>query len=462
MRRKKSLTQILRTWFLLNLTLFACFVSARAQTNVVPFVDEVIVNPQAQRATAYFGYQNPNSRSVTIRIGEPYNYFNPEAQDRGQPEQFLPGTHHYAFAVVFDYSQNPTLAWFLDGASVAIADSASAGGNTPQTTAFTYQGRLTDANAAANGPYQMRFTLFDTEGNGTQIGSSIEMTNVLVTAGLFAVPLDFGSAPFANGSSRFLQIEVRPGAGGTYTTLAPRQRITSTPYATRAFSAATADTATSAQQLSGTSANLFVQTNDPRLSDARSPTAGSANYIQNRTTPQANSHFNISGNGVIGGNLTVGGTINGGITNFGQSATTVYGTGQLVVNSSTTIYTLIPGLSQTINVPSNSVLLVSTDGGIQSTGTSANSFSVVDLGIFVDGVLSTSAGQRRITILNGTGLSMIGNWSMTVTRELAAGNHTFEVRAINAFSGSPASPANVSSGSAPQLQGQLTIAIIKK
>ncbi len=36
--------------------------------------------------------------------------------------------------------------------------------------------------------------------------------------------------------------------------------------------------------------------------------AGSANYIQNTTTPQSSSNFNISGDGVIGGNLGVGTT----------------------------------------------------------------------------------------------------------------------------------------------------------
>jgi hypothetical protein len=40
--------------------------------------------------------------------------------------------------------------------------------------------------------------------------------------------------------------------------------------------------------------------------------SGSANYIQNTTTQQALSNFNISGNGTIGGNLHVAGTITGG------------------------------------------------------------------------------------------------------------------------------------------------------
>lgn len=39
--------------------------------------------------------------------------------------------------------------------------------------------------------------------------------------------------------------------------------------------------------------------------------AGSTNYIQNGTTPQAAANFNVGGSGTIGGNLTVAGAING-------------------------------------------------------------------------------------------------------------------------------------------------------
>ena len=36
-----------------------------------------------------------------------------------------------------------------------------------QTTAFTYQGKLTDNNMAASGTYEMQFRLFDTQAAGT-------------------------------------------------------------------------------------------------------------------------------------------------------------------------------------------------------------------------------------------------------------------------------------------------------
>ncbi len=39
-----------------------------------------------------------------------------------------------------------------------------------QTTAFTYQGKLSDAGSPANGQYQLQFKLYDA--GGTQIGAT--------------------------------------------------------------------------------------------------------------------------------------------------------------------------------------------------------------------------------------------------------------------------------------------------
>jgi hypothetical protein len=144
----------------------------------------------------------------------------------------------------------------------------------------------------------------------------------------------------------------------------------------------------------------------------------------------------------------------------GQNVTEVYGTGQLVVTTATTTYTLIPGLTQTINIPANCKVIVNTNGGIQSTGATSTTFSVVDIGIFCDGVVSSTGGQRRISIANTSSLAqLISNWSLERTYTLAAGTHTFEVKAVSGASGSAA--ANVSSAGAPQLQGVLTVTIIK-
>lgn len=142
----------------------------------------------------------------------------------------------------------------------------------------------------------------------------------------------------------------------------------------------------------------------------------------------------------------------------GNSVTEVAGTAQLVVTSATTSYTLIPGLSTTINVPAGCKVIVHTDGGLQCTTTGVN-YSAVDIGIFVDGVVSGSGGQRRVVASNTDALGqMVANWSFDRTYTLAAGNHTFQTRAM--YVGG--STANVSSGSAPQIQAVMTVTIIKE
>ncbi|HLQ51236.1 MAG TPA: hypothetical protein VK129_07035 [Terriglobales bacterium] len=77
---------------------------------------------------------------------------------------------------------------------------------------------------------------------------------------------------------------------------------------------------------SDTNAAHVVLANDTRLSDARTPTAGSSSYIQNTTSPQT-ANMNITGNAAVGGTATVSGNVfapqlSGG-TNGSGSALTV-------------------------------------------------------------------------------------------------------------------------------------------
>jgi Chaperone of endosialidase len=180
-----------------------------------------------------------------------------------------------------------------------------------QSSSFTYQGRLTDGGTAANGNYDLQFALWDSASGGTQIGSTQGLNAVAVTNGVFAVVLDFGANSFS-GANRFLEISARPGGAGSFTLLTPRQPLSSTPYALRSVSAANADaatlatTATNAAQLGGIAANQYVLANDSRLSDSRTPIAGSLNYIQTNPGAAQSANFNISGNGTVGGSLSAG------------------------------------------------------------------------------------------------------------------------------------------------------------
>ena len=111
-----------------------------------------------------------------------------------------------------------------------------------QTSAFTYQGKLADSGVPANGAFDFTFRLFDASAGGTQVGADVAVGDVQVTDGIFSVVLDFGTAAFASGVERFLQINVRPGAsGGAFTPMVPLQPLTSSPSAVKAASAGSAD-----------------------------------------------------------------------------------------------------------------------------------------------------------------------------------------------------------------------------
>lgn len=101
----------------------------------------------------------------------------------------------------------------------------------PLGTAFTYQGRLQDANSPAQGAYDFQFRLFNAESGGTQVGSSVLVNDLVVQAGLFTTTLDFGTSVFT-GEALWLDIGVRPGSSsGAYTLLVPRQALTAAPFA---------------------------------------------------------------------------------------------------------------------------------------------------------------------------------------------------------------------------------------
>jgi hypothetical protein len=96
--------------------------------------------------------------------------------------------------------------------------------------AFTYQGQLLVSGNPAAGLYDLEFKLFDAPGGGVQFGIVNSLDNVAVVDGRFTVSLDFGTNAFGSGA-RWLDISVRPGAGGLYTLLSPRQRLNAAPYA---------------------------------------------------------------------------------------------------------------------------------------------------------------------------------------------------------------------------------------
>lgn len=215
-----------------------------------------------------------------------------------------------------------------------------------QSTSISYQGSLTSAGSPVNGNHDFEFALFDALTEGNQLGTTQTRSAVPVTAGVFRVELDFGGQ--FTGTQRFLEIRVRPAGGGAFTTLSPRQPITSAPYSIKSLTADNAATAQNALSLGGVPAADYVITTDPRMTNARSPIAGSPNYIQNTVNQQNGVNFSISGNGTLGGTLTaptvkVGGSgelfAPGGEENLRIIRGTVYGTNILAGSGFTSAFT---------------------------------------------------------------------------------------------------------------------------
>ena len=98
-------------------------------------------------------------------------------------------------------------------------------------TGFTYQGRLDEGGNPADGAFDLRFILFDSDVGGAQVGGILALEDVGVDNGLFTARLDFGDGVFT-GDARWLEVAVRPGASvDDHTIMSPRQALTPTTYA---------------------------------------------------------------------------------------------------------------------------------------------------------------------------------------------------------------------------------------
>jgi hypothetical protein len=139
----------------------------------------------------------------------------------------------------------------------------------PASSAFAYQGRLADGANAANGSYDLQFTLYDAASGGSPIAGPVTNAAVAAVGGLFTTSVDFGAGVFA-GDARWLEIAVRTNGAGAFTTLSPRQELTATPYALFALSAGIAAFASTA---------LTVQTGAVGLGGLQSNSVDSSKIV---------------------------------------------------------------------------------------------------------------------------------------------------------------------------------------
>jgi hypothetical protein len=171
-------------------------------------------------------------------------------------------------------------------------------------TAFTYQGRLMDANNPADGLYDFQFKLYDNLSGGVQKGLAIEVNEVDVIDGYFTAEIDFGSDVF-DGTDCWLEIGVRVGElndPNVYTILSPRQQVTPTPYSLYAVTAASLKEGVSWSEVTNRPAGLD-DGDDVGLTSESDPQVGSnsTNYI-----PKWNGSALVSGTMYDNGNVGIG------------------------------------------------------------------------------------------------------------------------------------------------------------
>ncbi len=109
------------------------------------------------------------------------------------------------------------------------------------SSGYTYQGELKSAGNAYTGSADMRFQHFRTPTGATAMDANpVEISGINVVDGKFTVNIPADPRVFVDVTTdTYLEVSVRTSLGGPYTTLSPRQRMTSTP---TAFAATYANT----------------------------------------------------------------------------------------------------------------------------------------------------------------------------------------------------------------------------
>lgn len=323
-----------------------------------------------------------------------------------------------------------------------------------QTSSFTYQGKLTDGAVPATGIYEMQFSLWDAVNGGTQHGSTITNSTVGVSNGIFTVDLDFALGPFSTGADRWLEIAVRKSADPPgFTTLSPRQPITSAPYSIRTRSASASDS------LSGACVSCVT---DAHVSDVITVgPGGTVNSAALPATVMRTTGSTMTGDLVLAGdpvsNLSAvtkqyvdsadalklnlsGGTMtdtlsmgNNVILNIGNAGTDFSGTGGL---------TLADRLTVNNGAATNSVY---SETGIDRSSAASETFNIQNSGtgtmtLQVDGANVINTGN--LSLINSVGTITSGTWNGTSISVANGGTGSTSAPGARANLGAAASGAN--------------------
>ncbi|MBI5774523.1 MAG: hypothetical protein HZA89_12355 [Verrucomicrobia bacterium] len=283
-----------------------------------------------------------------------------------------------------------------------------------QTTNITYQGRLFDNGGLPNGNYDLRFVLKDAASGGSTVGAPLTNAPVTVSNGLFTVTLGFSAGAFA-GADRWLEIGVRTnGSAAPHIVLAPRQQITSAPYA---LTAGTVINPTFLGTTASTPLEFYVNnTRALRLE----PTTIDASH-SNTVNVVGGSPVNYVGASTRGATISGG----GGVPQFGGGSYTNS------VQSFTDFATIGGGGGN--NIMGNAYFATIAGGELNNIGTSADHSTIgggAQNSIQASSMQATIGGGYQNTITSGGSYAMIpgGKFNLAAGLSFAAGN---QAKAVN-------------------------------
>lgn len=294
------------------------------------------------------------------------------------------------------------LAIFLSSA----ANAASVG------SGFTYQGQLTSNGSPVTGPYDFQFALYNLANGGSAV-DTLTQSGLTVSEGLINASLDFTDVPY-NGQALWVEVRVRPGgSSGAYTTLAPRQALTPTPYALFALSGNPGQQGPPGSMGAIGPAGPQGPPGVVTLPFTGSGSDPSAAFSATNTG---------SGNGIVGQTTSAASGVYGGSAN---------GAGYGVAGRA--------GAGSGIGAPTHTGVLGDSDSGRGVLGLSSSSNGVQGASSTGSGVYGTTAGtsgQSGAAGVWGDSHNFYGVWGTTVAGDGVHGNSTSGAGAWGESSGS--------------------------